>query len=245
MPLTEAQRRRYRRNIDVPGLGERGQERLLASRVVVVGAGGLGSATLPYLAAAGVGHITVVDGDVVEEMNLQRQVLHRDIGVNKARSAAETLRRLNPGVEVDAVEEFLTPELAAQLFPSADLVLDCTDQFAAKYLISDAARAARTPLVWASAVGMQGQCSFFGLPDEHGDELWLRDLHPVEPEPGMYPTALDIGILGSTVAQVGTLQVGEALKYLAGFGELLVGKLWLLDAAACHYHVIPFRKRTA
>ena len=245
MPLTDHQRRRYRRNIDVPGMGERGQERLLASRVVVIGAGGLGSATLPYLAAAGVGHITVVDGDVVEEMNLQRQVLHRDLGVNKARSAAETLTRLNPGVEVTPVEKFLTSELAAQLFPTADLVLDCTDQFGAKYLISDAARAARTPLVWASAVGMQGQCSFFGVPDMHGDELWLRDLHPVEPASGTYPTAQEIGILGSTVAQVGTVQVGEALKFLAGFGELLVGKLWLLDAAGCRYHVIPFRKRAA
>ena len=129
MPLTDHQRRRYRRNIDVPGMGEHGQERLLNARVVVIGAGGLGSATLPYLAAAGVGHITVVDGDVVEEMNLQRQVLHRDLGANKARSAAETLTRLNPGVEVTPVEKFLTSELAAQLFPTADLVLDCTEQF--------------------------------------------------------------------------------------------------------------------
>lgn len=243
MPLTTQQRARYRRNIDVPGVGEVGQERLLASRVIVVGAGGLGSAALPYLVAAGIGRVMIVDGDIVEEQNLQRQVLHRQIGAPKAQSAAQVLSGLNPDVEITPIDEFLTPRLAKRLFSDTDLVLDCTDQFSAKYLISDAACAAGTPLVWASAVGMQGQCSVFGVPDQYGDCLWLRDLYPVEPEPGTYPTAEHIGILGATVAQVGTLQAGEAIKLLSGVGRLLVGRLWMLDAANGCYDVIDVRKR--
>lgn len=243
MPLTDAQRARYRRNIDIPGIGEEGQARLLSSRVVVVGAGGLGSACLPYLAAAGVGHLTVVDGDVVEEMNLQRQVLHHELGRNKAESAAARLLRLNPGIECVAVARMLARDEAEALFADADLVLDCTDQFGAKYMINDAALATGTPLVWASAVSMQGQCSIFGVADAHGDVLSLRDLHPVEPAPGTYPTAQELGILGSTVAQVGTVQAGEAIKLLAGFGEPLVGRVWLLDAARARTDILPLRRR--
>ncbi len=244
MPLSPAQRARYRRNIAVPGLGERGQERLLAARVVVVGAGGLGSATLPYLAGAGVGRITILDGDVVEEHNLQRQVLHHEVGRNKARSAVERLAPLNPDVRLEAVEAHVTPERAREQLAGADLVLDCTDTFAAKLLLSDTACALGVPLVWASAVGMQGQCSVFGVPAPDGEPRWLRDLHPAEPPSGAYPTAEEIGILGTTVAQVGTVQAGEALKLLAGFGELLAGRVWLLDAAAGRSDVLSFGRRT-
>ena len=242
MPLSDAQRERYRRNIDVPGLGEAGQERLLEAKVVVVGAGGLGSAALPYLVAAGVGEVLIVDGDVVETMNLQRQVLHRETGLNKAESAVKALEGLNPDVTLTALPEFLDFDRAVDLFRQYDLILDCVDTFGAKFMISDAAQAADRPLVWATAVAMQGQCSFFGLEDEFGDKLHLRDLHVEEPDGDSYPQAGDVGILGANVAQVGTLQAGEAIKFLAGFGSLLVGKVWVLDSRNNRYAVIPLRK---
>ncbi len=187
MPLSPAQRQRYRRNIDVVGLGEAGQERLLGSQVLVIGAGGLGSAALPYLAAAGVGRIDIVDGDVVELSNMQRQVLHTDLGRNKAESAAERLRLLNPEVRVRPLTHFLDRARAEELFPDYDLVLDCTDTFGAKFMISDAAAAVGSALVWASAVGMQGQCSVFGVPDDAGTRLYLRDLIVTEPDARRLP----------------------------------------------------------
>lgn len=242
MSLTDAQRERYRRNIDVPGLGETGQERLLASRVLVVGAGGLGSAALPYLVAAGVGNIGIVDGDVVELINLQRQVLHREIGRNKAESAVAQLSGLNPDVTLTAFPKYLDFDRAVELFADYDLILDCVDRFGAKFMISDAAQAAGKPLVWATAVSMQGQCSVFGVEDEHGDKLYLRDLHPDEPAAGSHPQADAVGILGANVAQAGTLQAGEAIKLLAGFGKLLVGKVWVLDSRNNRYSVLPLRK---
>lgn len=243
--LTDLQRERYRRNIDVVGLGESGQIRLLNSSVLVVGAGGLGSAALPYLAAAGVGRIGIVDGDALELINMQRQILHVDLGRNKAESAAERLRQLNPDLRIDVYPKYLTPDWARRLFLSYDLVLDCTDSFGAKFLISDAAEAAQARLVWASAVGMQGQCSVFGVPDDHGQALYLRDLIPEEPPRDHYQAATDIGVLGAMVGQVGALQATEAIKILAGFGTPLVGRVMVLDALNARWATLPLRKRTA
>lgn len=240
--LTDEQRERYIRNIDVLGMGVAGQLRLLASKVLVIGAGGLGSPVLTYLAAAGVGHIDVADGDHVELKNMQRQVLHTELGRNKAESAAERMRALNPDVTVGVLPEFLTPPRAEALFGDYDLVLDCCDTFAAKFLISDAAESVGVPLVWATAVGMQGQCSVFGLPDAHGHRLYLRDLIPNEPAAGDYPLALDIGVLGAMVGQIGALQATEAIKVLAGFGEPLVGRVMVLDAARARWSVLPLRR---
>ena len=242
MPLTDEQRERYVRNIDIVGMGVAGQERLLASSVLVIGAGGLGSAALPYLAAAGVGRIALVDGDHVELKNMQRQVLHTELGRNKAESGAERLRALNPDVTVEVIPEYLTAERARELFAGYDLVLDCTDTFGAKFMLSDAAEAVGARLIWASAVGMQGQCSVFGVPDAHGDRLYLRDLIPVEPADGDYPKATDIGVLGAMVGQVGAMQATEAIKLLAGVGRPLVGRVALLDAAAGRWAELPLRR---
>ena len=242
MPLTDEQRERYVRNIDIVGMGVAGQERLLASSVLVIGAGGLGSAALPYLAAAGVGRIAIVDGDHVELKNMQRQVLHTELGRNKAESGAERLRALNPDVSVEVIAEYLTAERARELFVGYDLVLDCTDTFGAKFMLSDAAEAVGARLIWASAVGMQGQCSVFGVPDAHGDRLYLRDLIPVEPADGDYPKATDIGVLGAMVGQVGAMQATEAIKLLAGIGRPLVGRVALLDAAAGRWAELPLRR---
>ncbi|SHJ34552.1 adenylyltransferase and sulfurtransferase [Tessaracoccus bendigoensis DSM 12906] len=240
--LTEEQRERYVRNIDLVGMGEAGQRRLLASSVIVIGAGGLGSAALPYLAAAGVGRIAVVDGDAVELKNMQRQVLHTELGRNKAQSGAERLKALNPDVAVEVLPEYLTPERARELFGAYDLVLDCTDTFGAKFMLSDAAEAVGARLVWASAVGMQGQCSVFGVPDAHGDRLYLRDLIAEEPADGLYPKATDIGVLGAMVGQIGSLQATEAIKLLAGIGSPLVGRVALLDAVRSRWSELPLRK---
>ncbi len=241
MPLRPVQQERYQRNVDVVGLGVEGQKRLLACSVLVIGAGGLGSAALPYLAAAGIGRIGIVDGDVVELTNMQRQVLHTDLGRNKAESAAERLRLLNPDVQVEPFAEYLTRDRAAELFTGYDLVLDCTDTFGAKFMLSDAAAAVGARLVWASAVGMQGQCSVFGVPDADGVRLYLRDLISHEPARGEYPLALDIGVLGAMVGQIGALQATEAIKLLAGFGEPLVGRVMVLDAARGRWSVLPLR----
>lgn len=245
MPLTPEQSERYVRNVDVVGMGVEGQERLLRSSVLVVGAGGLGSAALPYLAAAGVGRIGVVDGDHVELKNMQRQILHTELGRNKAESAAERLRALNPEVTVEVHPEMLTPERARELFVGYDLILDCCDTFGAKFLISDAAEDVGARLVWATAVGMQGQCSVFGVPDEHGETIYLRDLIPSEPADGEYPKATDIGVLGAMVGQIGALEATEAIKLLAGFGRPLIGRVMVLDAAAGRWSVLPLRRSRA
>ncbi|MDF1487603.1 HesA/MoeB/ThiF family protein [Tessaracoccus caeni] len=240
--LSDEQRERYVRNIDVVGMGEEGQLRLLNSSVLAIGAGGLGSAALPYLAAAGVGRIGIVDGDAVELKNMQRQVLHTELGRNKAVSAMERLRALNPDVAVAAYPDYLAFERARELFPRYDLVLDCTDSFGAKFMLSDAAEAVGARLIWATAVGMQAQCSVFGMPDEHGDRLYLRDLHPKEPAVGDYPQATDIGILGANVGQVGAMQAAEAIKLLAGFGRPLVGRVAVLDTLNARWSTLPLRR---
>lgn len=231
---------RYRRNIDVPGLGEVGQARLRAARVLVVGAGGLGSPVLVYLAAAGIGTLGIADGDVVEVSNLQRQVIHPEaaVGTNKAASAARRLADLNSEVAFEVIEEMVRAETAVGLFARYDLVLDCCDTFAAKLMLADAAQAAGVPLVWGSAVSMQGQVSVFGVPDETGRRWTLRDLVPVEPERGTYPLAVDVGVLGAMVGQVGSVMATEAIKLLAGFGQPLAGRVLILDAAAGRWDVV-------
>jgi adenylyltransferase/sulfurtransferase len=242
-PLTPAQRARYRRNVDVVGLGEAGQSRLLRSRVLVVGAGGLGSPVITYLAAAGVGRLVIADGDVVETANLQRQVIHSEglVGVNKALSAAARVADLNPDVAVEVVPRMVDAGSLAGLLPGVDLVLDCCDSYAAKFMLSDACAGAGVPLVWASAVGMQGQVSVFGVATDDSRALWLRDLFPAEPEPGSYPLATDIGVLGAMVSQVGSVMATEAIKLLAGFGRPLVGRVLVLDAAAGRWDLLPLR----
>ncbi len=232
---------RYARNIALRGVGEVGQRRLLESSVLVIGAGGLGSAALPYLAAAGVGQIGIVDGDVVELTNMQRQVLHTEFGRNKAESAAQRLHELNPEVAVDIYPEMLTPDRARKLFARYDLVLDCTDTFAAKFLISDAAEDVGVPLVWATAVAWQGQCSVFGVEDEDGQRLYLRDLVPEEPPRDTYKMATEVGVLGAMVGQIGTLQATEAIKLLLGVGQPLVGRVMVLDALSPRWETLPLR----
>lgn len=236
--LTDRDLRRYARHLTLPGFGAEGQRTLRASRVLVVGAGGLGSPALLYLAGAGVGHITIIDDDVVDESNLQRQVIHResDIGRPKAESAADAVRRLDSEASVTALVGRLSVDNAEELFATHDVVLDGADNFATRYLSSDAAELTGTPLVWATILQFAGQLSVFW--PGHGP--MLRDLYPDIPDPGSVPSCAAGGVLGAMVGQVGSMMVVEAIKVLTGVGKVAVGKLVLIDALEATIRTLSF-----
>jgi sulfur-carrier protein adenylyltransferase/sulfurtransferase len=226
---------RFTRQALLPGFGEAGQARLAAARVVVVGAGGLGCALLPVLAAAGVGEVVVVDDDRVETTNLHRQVLYgpADLGRPKAAVAAERLTAL--GGRATAVEQRVTEASAAALVASAALVVDATDDLDARYALDAATDAAGVPLVWGSAVGFDGQV---GVAAASGPR-W-RDLFPARPDPATMPTCAIAGVLPSLCTTVGGLMATEALKLLTGTGRPLIGRVLVVDAAAATVREIAY-----
>lgn len=228
--LTADEVRRYSRHLLLPEVGVLGQRRLKAARVLVVGAGGLGSPALLYLAAAGVGTLGVVDDDVVEESNLQRQVLHgtADVGRPKVDSAADAVARANPLVRVVRHRERLTAGNAEELVAGYDLVLDGSDNFATRYLVADACELAGTPWVWGAVLRFEGHVSTFW--PGHGPTY--RDLFPTPPAPGTVPSCGEAGVLGGVVAQVGSVMVTEAVKLVTGSGWPLVGRVVVVDALA-------------
>ncbi|WP_288818403.1 ThiF family adenylyltransferase [uncultured Corynebacterium sp.] len=236
--LTDRDLRRYARHLTLPGFGAEGQRILRVSRVLVVGAGGLGSPALLYLAGAGVGHITIIDDDVVDESNLQRQVIHResDIGRPKAESAADAVRRLDSEASVTAIVGRLSVDNAEELFATHDVVLDGADNFATRYLSSDAAELTGTPLVWATILQFTGQLSVFWP----GRGPMLRDLYPDIPDPGSVPSCAAGGVLGAMVGQIGSMMVVEAIKVLTGVGKVAVGKLVLIDALEATTRTLSF-----
>ena len=236
--LSDRDLRRYARHLTLPGFRAEGQRTLRASRVLVVGAGGLGSPALLYLAGAGVGHITIIDDDVVDESNLQRQVIHResDIGRPKAESAADAVRRLDSEASVTAIVDRLSVDNAEKLFATHDVVLDGADNFATRYLSSDAAELTGTPLVWATILQFAGQLSVFW--PGHGP--MLRDLYPDIPDPGSVPSCAAGGVLGAMVGQIGSMMVVEAIKVLTGVGKVAVGKLVLIDALEATTRTLSF-----
>ncbi|MFP2060558.1 ThiF family adenylyltransferase [Corynebacterium amycolatum] len=236
--LSDRDLRRYARHLTLPGFGAEGQRTLRASRVLVIGAGGLGSPALLYLAGAGVGHITIIDDDVVDESNLQRQVIHResDIGRPKAESAADAVRRLDSEASVTAIVDRLSVDNAEKLFATHDVVLDGADNFATRYLSSDAAELTGTPLVWATILQFAGQLSVFW--PGHGP--MLRDLYPDIPDPGSVPSCAAGGVLGAMVGQIGSMMVVEAIKVLTGVGKAAVGKLVLIDALEATTRTLSF-----
>lgn len=219
---------RAARHILLREIGGPGQARLRAARVLVVGAGGIGSAALLYLAAAGVGRIVVVDGDRVELSNLQRQIIHPTaaIGAPKAASAARALGALNPGVAVEAVEAWLDDALAARLFPGCDLILDGSDSFATRALVNRRAVAARVPLLSAALGPWEAQMSLF---DPARGAPCLACVFPVEPAPGLAPDCAAAGVAGPLPGVAGSLMALEAVKEIAGAGTGLRGRLWLFD----------------
>src|SRR5262245_49157179 len=217
-----------------------GQKRLKNAKVLVVGAGGLGSPALMYLAAAGVGTLGIVDFDVVDESNLQRQIIHgqSDIGRPKAESARDSVREINPLVNVIVHEQRLDNDNVLEIFAGYDLILDGTDNFATRYMVNDAAVLLGKPYVWGSIYRFDGQVSVFW--DEHGPQY--RDLYPEPPPPGMVPSCAEGGVLGVLCASIGSIMVNEAIKLITGIGEPLLGRLMVYDALEMSYRTIKIRK---
>jgi len=236
--------RRYSRHLIIPDVGMAGQKRLKNAKVLVVGAGGLGSPALMYLAAAGVGTLGIVDFDVVDESNLQRQVIHgtSDVGRPKAVSAQESVREINPFVDVVLHEERLDSTNAMRIFSPYDLVVDGTDNFATRYLVNDACVLLDKPYVWGSIYRFDGQASVFWAGAPGGTAPCYRCLYPEPPPPGMVPSCAEGGVLGVLCASVGSIQVNEAIKLLTGIGEPLVGRLMVYDALEMSYRSVNVRK---
>ena len=235
--LSAAETRRYGRHLILPGMGPDGQKRLKNARVLVIGAGGLGSPVLTYLAAAGVGTIGIVDDDVVDESNLHRQVIHgqSDLGRLKVDSAADSISEINPFVKVEKHPFRVDTSNALQLFADYDLVIDGTDNFASRYLINDAAVILKKPEVWGSIFQFTGQTAVFWA--EHGPNY--RDVFPVPPGPGQVPSCAEGGVLGVLVSSIGSIMATEAVKLITGIGEPLIGRLLVHDARAMTYSTIP------
>jgi len=247
--LTRDEIARYSRHLIIPDIGVVGQQRLKSARVLVIGAGGLGSPTLLYLAAAGVGTLGIVDFDVVDESNLQRQIIHgqSDVGRPKAQSARESIREINPFVTVDLHEFRLDADNAVELFNSYDLIIDGTDNFATRYLVNDAAVLAHKPYVWGSIYRFSGQVSVFwedapDTPDGEKRGINYRDVYPVPPPPGTVPSCAEGGVLGILCASIASVMGTEAIKLITGIGESLLGRLMIYDALAMSYRTIEVRK---
>ncbi|XRQ12078.1 adenylyltransferase/sulfurtransferase MoeZ [Actinomadura welshii] len=238
--LTRDEVNRYSRHLIIPDVGMSGQKRLKNSKVLVVGAGGLGSPALLYLAAAGIGTLGVIDFDVVDESNLQRQIIHRQssLGKPKVESAAEVVREINPLIDVVVHNTALDRDNIMDIFSGYDLILDGTDNFATRYMVNDAAVLLGKPYVWGSIYRFDGQASVFWA--EHGP--CYRCLYPEPPPPGMVPSCAEGGVLGVLCSSIGSIQVNEAIKLLTGIGEPIVGRLMIYDALEMTYRSVKVRK---
>jgi molybdopterin/thiamine biosynthesis adenylyltransferase/rhodanese-related sulfurtransferase len=232
--------KRYSRHLIIPEIGMVGQKRLKNAKVLCVGAGGLGSPALLYLAAAGVGTLGIVEFDVVDESNLQRQIIHgqSDIGRPKAQSARDSINEINPLVKVILHEAPLDNDNALQIFAQYDLIVDGTDNFATRYLVNDACVLLGKPYVWGSIYRFDGQASVFW--SEYGP--CYRCLYPEPPPPGMVPSCAEGGVLGVLCASIGSIQVNEAIKVITGVGEPLAGRLMIYDALEMSYRTVRIRK---
>nr|WP_255669228.1 adenylyltransferase/sulfurtransferase MoeZ [Aeromicrobium duanguangcaii] len=238
--LTVDEVRRYSRHLIIPDVGMTGQKRLKNAKVLVIGAGGLGSPALLYLAAAGVGTLGIIDDDVVDESNLQRQVIHgqSDIDKPKVISAAESVAETNPYVNVITHNVRLDTDNVLEIFSQYDLILDGTDNFATRYLVNDAAVILNKPYVWGSIYRFEGQVSVFWA--QEGPQY--RDLYPEPPPPGMVPSCAEGGVLGVLCASIGSIMVTEAIKLITGIGDPLIGRLMVYDALEMRYTTLKVRR---
>ena len=239
-PLSRDELLRYSRHLVLPDVGVDGQRRIKAARVLLVGAGGLGSPAALYLAAAGVGTLGLVDFDVVDISNLQRQVLHgtSDVGRPKLESARARIHDLNPHVNVETHETRLTSDNALDILGAYDIVVDGTDNFATRYLTNDACVLLGKPNVFGSIFRFDGQASVFAMPDGP----CYRCLFPTPPLPGQVPSCAEGGVLGVLPGLVGTIQATETLKLILGTGEPLVGRLLLIDALNMRFHTVSVQR---
>ena len=242
--LTRDEVSRYSRHLLIPDVGVEGQKRLKNSKVLVIGAGGLGSPVLLYLAAAGVGTLGIIDFDIVDESNLQRQIIHgqSDIGRLKSRSAKDSINELNPHIHVQLHNERLEVTNAVEIISGYDLVVDGTDNFSTRYLVNDACVLAKKPYVWGSIFRFEGQASVFWEDAPGGVGLNYRDLYPEPPPSEMAPSCAEGGVLGILCASIGAIMATEAIKLIIGLGETLLGRLAVYDALDMTYRFIPLRR---
>ena len=238
--LTNDEVRRYSRHLILPEVGLEGQKKLKAASVLLIGAGGLGSPAALYLAAAGVGRLGIVDFDVVDESNLQRQVLHStaDVGRSKLASAQARLTALNPGLRIDAYEVALTSKNALEIFAPYDVILDGTDNFPTRYLVNDACVLLGKPNAYGSIFRFEGQASVFATKDGP----CYRCLYPEPPPPGLVPSCAEGGVLGVLPGIIGTIQATEAIKLILGIGETLAGRLVIYDALRMKFRELKARR---
>ena len=238
--LSVAEVRRYSRHLIIPDVAMAGQQRMMNAKVLCVGAGGLGSPALMYLAAAGIGTLGIVEYDTVDESNLQRQIIHgqSDIGKSKAQSAKEKIAEINPYVNVITHETRLDNSNVMEIFSQYDIIVDGTDNFATRYLVNDACVLLKKPYVWGSIYRFDGQASVFWA--EYGP--CYRCLYPEPPPPGMVPSCAEGGVLGVLCATIGSIQTTEAIKVLTGVGEPLIGSLMVYDALDMSFRKIKVRK---
>jgi len=243
--LTPEETRRYARHIVLKGFGGDGQQKLRSARVAVIGAGGLGSPVIAYLAAAGIGTLVVIDDDTVSLSNLQRQIVHRmdDIETPKAHSAARFVAALNPNVAVEIVNRRLDPQNAVELLAGSDVILDGTDRFDARVAITAAGEALAIPVVSGAVSMFDGQVTVFAphLADADGRAYpGFRALYPDDPEEGDLPSCEAVGVLGAVTGVVGTLMAMEAIKLLTGLGDPLLGRLLLYDSRAARFTELAY-----
>ncbi|MGI9063614.1 MAG: adenylyltransferase/sulfurtransferase MoeZ [Pseudonocardiaceae bacterium] len=242
--LTKEEVERYSRHLIIPDVGVIGQKRLKNAKVLVIGAGGLGSPALMYLAAAGVGTLGIVEFDEVDASNLQRQIIHgtSDVGRPKGESARDSIKEINPLVEVRLHNLRLDSSNALDVLRDYDLILDGTDNFATRYLVNDTAVLLGKPYVWGSIFRFEGQASVFWEDAPNGEGLNYRDLYPEPPPAGMVPSCAEGGVLGVLCASIGSIMVNEAIKLIVGIGDPLLGRLMVYDALEMSYRTIKVRK---
>ncbi len=239
--MNKSQSERYSRQILLKQVGEEGQEKLLNSHVLIVGAGGLGSPAALYLASAGVGHIGIMDDDNVDLTNLQRQIIHssESVGTPKVLSAKKRIEALNPDVKVSALRERLGKDNVKDIFNNYDFVLDATDNFQAKFLINDTCVMLKKPFSYGGIQEFGGQLMTY-VP---GEGPCYRCIFEEPPEDGVIPTCREVGVIGTMAGIIGTLQSMEAVKYLLGIGELLTGRLLTVDALTMEFRQVRFPKK--
>lgn len=245
MSLSAEEIERYARHIVLPEIGGAGQQKLKAARVVILGAGGLGAPVLLYLAAAGVGHLTIIDDDVVSLSNLQRQILHTTpkIGAAKTQSAQETLSAINPYVRITLNETRLTDENARELLSGHDVAIDGSDNFASRFAMADHCEALGIPLVTGAVTRFDGNLTVLAphLEDASGKKNpCYRDLVPDMPPPDLVPSCAEAGILGAVTGVIGTLQAMEAIKWITGAGKPLIGRLLLYDGLEGEFRTMRY-----
>jgi len=244
MTITDAQLERYARHIILDDVGEEGQEALLAARVLVVGAGGLGAPVLQYLAAAGVGTLGIVDDDIVDLSNLQRQIVHTTdrVGQSKVASAAVSLAGINPEITVNQFDERLSVANAERLIADHDVIVDGSDNFATRYLLNDACFFAHKPLVSGALLRFEGQVSTFRAWQAGDTNPCYRCLFPAPPPAGLVPRCDEVGIFGAVAGVIGTLQAAEVLKLVMDLGEPLTGRMLMYDALRGGFHEMKVKR---